>query len=48
MTGKEVKIFFVNPSRKRSSSRPIYNDKYREDFKLDTAVYNEFIEWLKK
>lgn len=48
MTGKEVKIFFVNPNRKRSSSRPIYNEKYREDFKLDSVVYNEFIEWLSK
>lgn len=48
ITGKEVKIFFVNPSRKRSSSRPIYKEEYREDFKLDKVVYNEFIEWLKK
>jgi len=48
ITGKEVKIFFVNPSRKRSSSRPIYNEKYRNDFKLDMVVYNEFVEWLKK
>jgi len=48
MTGKEVKIFFVNPSRKRSSSRSIYNEQYREDFKLDTVVYNEFIDWLNK
>ena len=47
-TGKEVKIFFVNPSRKRSSSRSIYNEQYREDFKLDTVVYNEFIDWLSK
>ena len=48
ITGKEVKIFFVNPSRKRSSARPIYKEEYREDFKLDKVVYNEFIEWLKK
>lgn len=48
MTGKEIKIFFVNPSRKRSSSRPIYKEEYRDDFKLDKVVYNEFIEWLKK
>ena len=48
MTGKEVKIFFVNPSRKRSSSRSIYNEQYREDFKLDSVVYNEFIDWLSK
>ena len=48
ITGKEVKNFFVNHTRKRSSSRPIYNEKYREDFKLDKVVYNEFIEWLKK
>ena len=48
ITGKEVNIFFVNPTRKRSSSRPIYNKEYREDFKLDKVVYNEFIEWLNK
>tara|TARA_R100001443_G_scaffold54119_1_gene65579 strand:+ start:6419 stop:6991 length:573 start_codon:yes stop_codon:yes gene_type:complete len=47
ITGKEVKIFFVNPSRKRSSSRSIYKEEYREDFRLDTSVYNEFIDWLK-
>jgi len=48
ITGKEVKIFFVNPSRKRSSSRSIYNEQYRSDFLLDKVVYNEFINWLKK
>ena len=48
ITGKEVQIFFVNPIRKRSSSRPIYKEEYREDFKLDMVVYNKFIEWLKK
>ena len=48
MTGKSVEIFFVNPSRKRSSARPIYVEKFREDFKLDLTVYNEFAEWLKK
>ena len=48
ITGKEVQIFFVNPIRKRSSSRPIYKQEYREDFKLDMVVYNKFIEWLKK
>ena len=46
-TGKELKIFFVNPSRKRSSSRSIYKEEYRSDFVLDTGVYNEFINWLK-
>ena len=46
ITGKEVKIFFVNPTRKRSSARPIYNELFQEDFKLDTTVYNEFINWL--
>ena len=45
-TGKEVKIFFVNPSRKRSSSRSIYKEEYRSDFVLDKGVYNEFMEWL--
>ena len=46
ITGKEVKIFFVNPTRKRASARPIYNELFQEDFKLDTTVYNEFINWL--
>ena len=46
ITGKEVKIFFVNPTRKRSSSRPIYNELFQDDFKLDSTVYNEFINWL--
>ena len=45
-TGKEVKIFFVNPTRKRSSSRPIYNELFQDDFKLDSTTYNEFINWL--
>ena len=48
ITGKEVKIFFVNPNRKRSSSRPIYDEKYRNDFDLDMGVYNGFIQWLHK
>ena len=47
ITGKEVKIFFVNPTRKRSSSRPIYKVEYRDDFTLDQLVYNQFIQWLK-
>jgi len=46
ITGKDVKIFFVNPQRKRSSSRPIYKEEYREDFNLDNKVYNSFIQWL--
>ncbi len=46
ITGKEVKIFFVNPTRKRSSARPIYNELFQDDFKLDSTVYNEFINWL--
>ena len=41
ITGKEVKIFFVNPNRKRSSSRPIYDEKCRDDFDLDMGVYNK-------
>ena len=48
ITGKEVKIFFVNPQRKRSSLRPIYKEEYRKDFNLDTEVYNEFIGWLQR
>ena len=46
ITGKDVKIFFVNPQRKRSSKRAIYNEEYRNDFDLDNGVYNSFIEWL--
>ena len=46
ITGKDVKIFFVNPQRKRSSKRAIYNEEYRSDFDLDNGVYNSFIEWL--
>lgn len=48
ITGKEIEIFFINPSRKRSSSRPIYNEKFRDDFKLDSVVYNKFVKWLQK
>ena len=48
ITGKDVKIFFVNPNRKRSSSRPIYDEKCRDDFDLDMGVYNGFIQWLHK
>ena len=46
ITGKDVKIFFVNPQRKRSSKRAIYNEEYRNDFDLDNVVYNSFIQWL--
>jgi len=46
ITGKEVKVFFVNPDRKRSSSRPIYNTKYRQDFILNQGVFKQFIQWL--
>ena len=46
ITGKTVHIFFLNPQRKRSSSRPIYNPLYRSDFTLDITNYNQFIDWL--
>jgi len=46
ITGKTVRIFFMNPNRKRSSARAIYNPTYRSDFNLDQDNYNEFIEWL--
>ena len=46
ITGKDVKIFFVNPQRKRSSKRAIYIEEYRNDFDLDNGVYNSFIDWL--
>lgn len=46
ITGKVVSIIFVNPQRKRSSSRAIYNPQYRSDFRLDLNNYNQFIDWL--
>jgi len=45
-TGKELTIFFVNPQRKRSSTRAIYKAEYRDLFNIDNGVYNSFIEWL--
>jgi len=48
VTGKKVKIFFLNPARKRSSARAIYNEKARQDFTLDAEVYTEFTEFLTK
>ena len=45
-TGKELTIFFVNPTRKRSSKRPIYEKEFRGLFNIDEVVYNKFIEWL--
>tara|TARA_R100000458_G_C8206559_1_gene195424 strand:- start:141 stop:710 length:570 start_codon:yes stop_codon:yes gene_type:complete len=45
-TGKELTIFFVNPQRKRSSSRPIYKSDYRHLFNLDDTVYDNFIKWV--
>ena len=45
-TGKELNVFFVNPQVKRNSNKPIYKAEFRQDFKLDKTVYNEFIEWL--
>ena len=47
-TGKKVNIFFVNPTCKRSSSKPIYKEEFRGLFNLDNMVYNEFIQWLIK
>ncbi len=46
MTGKKVNIFFLNPARKRSSSRAIYNEKARPDFVLSQEVYTEFTNFL--
>ena len=47
-TGKELKVFFVNPQVKRDSNKPIYKAEFRQNFKLDSVVYNEFIDWLSK
>jgi hypothetical protein len=46
ITGKKVQIFFLNPQRKRSSSRAIYHEKYREDFTLSAEVYANFTNFL--
>tara|TARA_B100000131_G_scaffold10710_1_gene11162 strand:+ start:267 stop:836 length:570 start_codon:yes stop_codon:yes gene_type:complete len=48
ITGKDVKIFFVNPQRKRSSKRAIYKAEHRKDFDIDNTVYNSFIQWLQE
>jgi hypothetical protein len=48
LTGKEINVFFVNPQVKRNSKKPIYKAEFRQNFKLDTVVYNEFVEWLNK
>ena len=37
-TGKELTIFFVNPQRKRSSTRAIYKAEYRDLFNIDLKV----------
>ena len=47
-TGKELKVFFVNPQVKRDSNKPIYKAEFRQNFKLDSVVYNKFIDWLSK
>jgi hypothetical protein len=47
ITGKTVKIFFLNPQRKRSSARAIYNEKCREDFTLSTEVYTNLTDFLR-
>jgi len=48
MTGKTVHIFFLNPTRKRSSARAIYNEKARQDFTLDSQTYDKFTNFLSK
>ena len=45
-TGKELRIFFVNPQKRRSSSRSIFKAECREDFTLSSAVHQEFIDWV--
>ena len=47
-TGKDLNVFFVNPQVKRNSKKPIYKAEFRQNFVLDTTVYNQFIEWFKK
>ena len=46
LTGKEMKIFFLNPNCKRSGERPIYDKRYRQDFTLDMKTYTAFVEFL--
>jgi hypothetical protein len=48
VTGKKLHVFFLNPLRKRSSARAIFNKDAREDFTLDLEVYTKFTEFLIK
>jgi len=45
-TGKDLRVFFANPQKRRSSSRPIFDAKQRQDFTLSTEVHDQFINWL--
>lgn len=47
-TGKEVKVFVLNPQEKRNSSRPIYESAWRDNFVLNQDTFYEFVEWLQK
>lgn len=46
LTGKKINIFFVNPQKRRTGSRPIYIELAREDFILDEDVYTDFVDWM--
>lgn len=46
LTGKEMKIFFLNPTKRRNGGRPIYDETCRQDFTLDLETYNSFVEFL--
>ena len=47
-TGKEVKIFFVNPTARDHHQNQYTKEEFRGLFNLDNIVYNEFIQWLIK
>lgn len=46
LTGKKINIFFVNPQKRRSGSRPIYKESVREDFILNEDVFTSFVQWM--
>lgn len=46
LTGKPLHVYFLNPARKRSSTRAIYKEQYRQDFTLCQKTYTDFTNFL--
>lgn len=46
LTGKSLHVYFLNPGRKRSSARAIYNEECRQDFTLCQKAYTDFTNFL--